>query len=76
MKEKCGYNEAMSADEIPTCIYSGYGDTFAGEESPDELIVADDIDIVARDRLYRTMERGEFTMISLPHECVILNAWI
>ena len=62
--EERGYTEAFG-DKPPVSIYDGYPDAFAGEYTPEELAVADDIDAQGRLMLYRTMESGGMTMISL-----------
>jgi hypothetical protein len=63
VKDKYGYTEAFG--KMPTYIYDGYPDAFAGEHSPEELAVADDIDAQGRLMLYHTMESGGMSMISL-----------
>lgn len=64
VKDKHGYSEALG-DKMPANIHDGYPDAFAGEYSPEELAVADDIDAQGRLMLYRTMESSGMTMISL-----------
>lgn len=64
VKDKYGYTEALG-EKMPTYIWDAYPDAFAGEYSPEELAVADDIDAQGRLMLYHTMESGGMTMISL-----------
>lgn len=59
------YSSEAFDGKPPVSIYGGYPDAFAGEYSPEELAVADDIDAQGRLMLYRTMESGGMTMISL-----------
>ena len=63
--ENRGYSSEAFDGKPPVSIYGGYPDAFAGEYSPEELAVADDIDAQGRLMLYRTMESGGMTMISL-----------
>lgn len=63
-KKKYGYGEAFG-DEMPTYVHDGYPHTCAGECSPDDLAVSDEIDTAGRLMLYRTMENGGMTMSSL-----------
>ena len=64
IRRRHGYEEALG-DNLPTFINDGYPDAFAGEYSPEELAVADDIDAQGRRMLYYTMESGGMEMISL-----------
>ena len=64
-KLKYGYAEAFG-DKIPAYIQGAYtDDTFAGEESPNKLIAADDIDAEGRLMLYHATQSGGMDMISL-----------
>ena len=63
-QEKSGYKEAFG-DRLPTAIINAYPDAFAGEYSPQELAVSDEIDVQGRNMLYSTMESGGMNMISL-----------
>lgn len=62
--EKSGYGEAFG-DKIPTYVFDGYPEVMAGEYSPEELAVSDDIDDQGRLMLYNAMESGGMTMISI-----------
>lgn len=64
IQEKSGYKEAFG-DRLPTYVYDGYPDAMAGEYSPQELAVSDEIDAQGRLMLYHTMESGGMEMISL-----------
>lgn len=63
--KKRGYNPEVFDGKIPTYVYDGYPNAFAGEYSPQELAVADNIDAQGRLMLYHTMESGGMTMVSL-----------
>lgn len=63
-KDKFGYAEAFDAN-MPASIFDGYPNAFAGEWSPEELAVADDIDAEGRQMLFQTMESGGMNLISL-----------
>lgn len=65
IQEKHGYNAGAFDGKMPTYVFDGYPDAFAGESSPQELAVSDDIDAQGRLMLYHTMESGNMTMISL-----------
>lgn len=63
--EKRRYNAEAFGGKMPTYVYGGYPDTFRGERSPRDLAVADNIDAGDRLTLYRAMESGGMTMVSL-----------
>jgi len=65
IQEKHGYNAEAFDGKMPTYVFDGYPDAFAGESSPQELAVSDDIDAQGRLMLYHAMESGGMTMISL-----------
>lgn len=64
MQNKSGFVEAFDGTP-PTYIYGGYPNVMAGEYSPEEIAAGDEIDATGRLMLYRTMESGGMTMISL-----------
>lgn len=64
IQEKSGYKEAFG-DKLPTYVYDGYPNVMAGEYSPQELAVSNEIDAQGRLMLYHTMESGGMEMISL-----------
>lgn len=63
-REKCGYNEAFKDEAMPTIIVDAYPDALAGEFSPKELAVSEEVDDLGRQMLYETLE-SKVTMISL-----------
>ncbi len=64
IQEKSGYAEAFG-DNPPTYVHDGYPNVMAGEYSPAELAVSDNIDATGRLMLYHTMQSGGMTMTSL-----------
>lgn len=64
IKEKSGFADAYG-DNFPTYVYGGYPNVMAGEYSPAEIAVNDEIDETGRHMLYQAMESGGMTMISI-----------
>ena len=64
MQKKSGFAEAFGGVP-PTYVYDGYPNAMAGEYSPGEIAVGDEIDATGLLMLYHTMESGGLTMISL-----------
>lgn len=64
IQKESGYAEAFG-DKMPTYVFDGFPNAFAGEHTPEELAVSDEIDSNGRLMLYNTIESGGMTMISL-----------
>lgn len=64
IQNRSGYTEAFG-DRVPMYVHDAYPEAFAGEYSPEELAVSDEIDPAGRRMLYNTLESGGMEMISL-----------
>ena len=64
VSDKYGYSDAFG-DKIPTYVFGGWSGSFGDEYCPEVLDVASDIDDKTRGVLYRIMENGGLTMMSL-----------
>lgn len=64
VREQFGYDVAFG-DKPPTYVFDGYPDGFAGEESPDELAVSDEIDAQGRAVLHHTLQSRGMPILSL-----------